>query len=46
MLVARGEAADRAQAKALLDEALLTASELGMQSLVEKCATLAHVVPT
>jgi tetratricopeptide (TPR) repeat protein len=45
MLVARGEAADRAQAKALLDEALLTASELGMQSLVEKCAALAQTIP-
>ncbi|HSN78722.1 MAG TPA: hypothetical protein VL334_26945, partial [Anaerolineae bacterium] len=45
MLVARGEAADREQAKALLDAALLTTSELGMQSLAEKCAALAHVVP-
>jgi hypothetical protein len=46
MLVACGAAADRARAKALLDEALLTASELGMQSLVEKCAALAQTIPT
>jgi len=45
MLVARGEAADRAQTKALLDEALLTASELSMQPLVEKCAALAQTIP-
>lgn len=44
MLVARGDAADRAQANALLDEALLTASELGMQSLVEQCASLAQTI--
>ena len=45
MLVARGETADRARAAGLLDTALLTASELGMQSLVEKCAALAQTIP-
>jgi hypothetical protein len=45
MLVARGETSNRVRATALLDAALLTASELGMESLVEKCAALAQTIP-
>ncbi|MFQ5593938.1 MAG: AAA family ATPase [Anaerolineae bacterium] len=40
MLLARGQAGDRARATSLLDQALATAGELGMQALVEKVETL------
>jgi predicted ATPase len=40
MLVARGQAGDSNRAISLLDEALATAHELGMKSLVEKAAAL------
>ena len=36
MLLARGQAGDQARATSLRDQALATASELGMQALVEK----------
>ncbi|MEJ2555119.1 MAG: BTAD domain-containing putative transcriptional regulator [Anaerolineae bacterium] len=46
MLLARGQAGDGDQAMSLLDEALVTAHELGMKSLIEKAEALNQATMT
>lgn len=45
MLLARGQGDDGIKAKRLLDAAILTAAELGMEALVEKATALIQTVP-